>query len=108
MKDATSPTRLQLENLLYRGTGGRSEENRDLGFRPAFFDFATQRIYMSCYPNGLPARVHLLDGLPDEVVLERSPSGRVLRTKATLMTGFVRNGYFYTRGAAAKAASSWR
>jgi hypothetical protein len=102
MKDGMSVARLKLENLLYRGSGGRSAENRDLGFRPAFLDFATQRVYLSCYRNGLPAPVHMLDGLPDEVVIDRSSTGRVLGTKATLIAGFVRNGFFYTRRAAAK------
>jgi hypothetical protein len=108
MKGGTNVTRLKLENLLYRGTGGRSQENRDWGFRPAFLDFATQRIYPSRFPNGMPARIHVLDGLPDEVVMERSPSGRVLATKASLIAGFERNGYFYTRRAAARAAKEWR
>jgi hypothetical protein len=108
MKNATSITRLKLENLLYGGTGGRSEENRCLGFRPAFFDFATQRIFLSCYRNGLPATIHVLDGLPDDVVVDRSPSGRVISTKATLIAGFVRNGFFYTRRAAAKATQEWQ
>jgi hypothetical protein len=102
MKDGMSVARLQLENLLHRGTGGRSEENRSLGFRPAFLDFATQRIYLSCYANGLAAPVHILDGLPDEAVIERGPGGRVIRTKATIVSGFVRNGFFYTRRAAAR------
>jgi hypothetical protein len=108
MKGGTSVTRLKLENLLYRGTGGRSEENRDWGFRPAFLDFATQRIYPSRLPNGMPARIHVLDGLPDEVVTERSASGRVLATKASLVAGFERNGFFYTRRAAARAAKECR
>ena len=108
MKGGTSVAQLKLQNLLYRGTGGRSEENRDLGFRPAFLDFATQRIYRSCLRNGLPARVHVLDGLPDEVVIERAACGRVVRTKPTLVAGFVRNGFFFTRRAAARAVAEWR
>lgn len=104
MKDGVSAVRLQIENLVHRGTGGRSQENRSLGFRPAFLDFATQRIYLSCHANGMAAPVHLLDGLPDEVVTDRTPDGRVLGTKATLIAGFVRNGFFYTRGAAARLA----
>jgi hypothetical protein len=102
MKNSMNVARLQLENLVYRGTGGRSEENRNLGFRPAFLDFATQRIYLSRFRNGMPAPIHVIDGLPDEVVIDRSVSGRVLGTKATLIAGFVRNGFFYTRRAAAR------
>ena len=108
MKNATSIVQLQLENLVHRGTGGRSEENRALGFRPAFFDFATQRIYLSCWPNGMPAPIHMLDGLPDEVVIDRAPNGKVITTKATVIAGFVRNGFFYTRRAAARAVADWK
>jgi hypothetical protein len=97
MKNATSIARLQLENLIHRGTGGRSEENRGLGFRPAFLDFATQRIYLSCFRNGMPAPIHVLDSLPEGVV-----------GKPTLVSGFVRNGFFYTRRAAARAVASWK
>jgi len=99
---------LQEENARHVGTGGRSEENAGLGFRPAFFDFATQTIYPSRFADGRAAPCHLLDGLPDEVVVDRTASGRVVSIKATMISGFVRNGYFYTRSAAARAANEWR
>ena len=108
MKNATSIVQLKLENLVHRGTGGRSEENRELGFRPAFFDFATQRIYLSCFRNGMPAPIHVLDGLPDEVVIDRAPNGKVITMKASVIAGFVRNGFFYTRRAAARAVADWK
>jgi hypothetical protein len=106
--DGMSDTRLRIENLLHHGSGGRSQENRGLGFRPAFFDFATCRTYLSCYANGLSAPIHVLDGLPDEVVARRGPSGRVVLTKPTLVAGFVREGFFYTRRTAARAAQEWK
>lgn len=103
-----SAERLQHENRVHADTGGRSEDNCGLGFRPAFMDFETQTIYPCRFANGLPAPFHLLDGLPDEVVIDRTPAGRVVAAKATLISGFVRNGYFYTRTAAARAAAEWR
>lgn len=103
-----SPARLHNENQLHADTGGRSEHNGGLGFRPAFLDFATQTIYPCRFSNGTPAPFHVLDGLPDEVVIDRAPSGRVIAAKATLISGFVRNGFFYTRTAAARAAAQWR
>ncbi len=108
MKPLMSEERLQQQNREYVGTGGRSEENADLGFRPAFMDFETQTIYLSRFANGRLAPFHLLDGLPDDVVVDRAPSGRVVAAKATLIAGFVRNGYFYSRTAAARAAAEWR
>ena len=98
---------LRQENAAHHGTGGRSEENCSLGFRPAFYDFATQRIYPSRFADGRLAPCHLLDGLPEEVVTDRTACGRVTSVKATVISGFVRNGYFYTRTAAARAAQEW-
>src|SRR5712664_2249112 len=90
MKRLMNATQLKRENVAHAGTGGRSEENTGLGFRPAFWDFATQIIHLSRFANGRLAPLHLLDGLPDEVVAIRSPSGRVIAAKATLVAGFER------------------
>jgi len=99
--------RLERENIAHMGTGGRSQENAGLGFTPAFLDFATQTIYPSRFADGRLAPFHLLDGLPEEVIVDRAPTGRVISAKATLISGFVRNGFFYTRSAAARAAQEW-
>ena len=99
--------KLQAENSVHAGTGGRSQENAQLGFRPAFLDFQTQTIYLSCFADGRPAPFHMLDGLPDEVIVDRTPSGRAVAAKATVISGFVRNGFFYTRDAAARAVAEW-
>ena len=107
MKSLMSEKQLQHENVAHAGNGGRSEESSGLGFTPAFLDFTTQTIYLSRFADGRPAPFHLLDGLPDEVVVDRAPSGRVITAKATLISGFVRHGYFYTRTAAARAVAEW-
>jgi hypothetical protein len=107
MKRVMSKEVLKQENLAHAGSGGRSQENRSLGFRPAFLDFATMTIYPSCFRNGSAAPFHLLDGLPDEAVELRGPCGKVITAKATLISGFERNGFFYTRTAAARAVSEW-
>lgn len=98
---------LQHENEAHAGSAGVSKANRHLGFRPAFLDISTMQIHESRFADGRPAPFHLLDGLPDEVVLRRSPLGRVLSAKCSLVSGFVRNGFFYTRAAAARAAAQW-
>ena len=49
---------LRQENAVHAKTGGRSEENASLGFRPAFYDFATQKIYLSRFPDGRLAPCH--------------------------------------------------
>ena len=108
MREGTIEQRLARENESFRGSGGRSEENRDYGFRPAFFDYASQRLYLSRFANGSLAPMHLLDGLPDDVVVDRAPSGRVLRTRASLVSGFERKGMFYTRKATARAVAALR
>ncbi len=107
MKRMVNAEMLRRENVVHTETRGRSEENAGLGFKPAFLDFATQTIYPSRFADGRLAPFHLLDGLPEEVVIDRAPNGRVVAAKATLISGFVRNGFFYTRTAAARAAAEW-
>jgi hypothetical protein len=107
MKRAISVVVLKQENVEHAGSGGRSQENGGLGFRPAFLDFATLTIYQSRFADGRLAPFHLLDGLPDEVVTVRASSGRVIAAKPTLISGFERRGFFYTRTAAARAVQEW-
>jgi hypothetical protein len=96
---------LQAENASFRGTGGISEENRCLGFQPAFFDSRSGTIHPSRFADGRPAPIHVLDGLPDELVVERSALGRVSAVESCVIAGFVLDGRFYTREAAAKRAA---
>jgi hypothetical protein len=46
--------------------------------------------------------VHLLDGLPDDLVVHRTAEGRVTAVKHTLVSGFLRAEQFYTREQAAQ------
>ena len=80
---------------------------RRFGFRPAFLDFTTMQIHPSSFADGEPSPFHVLDGLPDEAVLERSSTGRVTLAKPTLICGFERRGFFYPRAAAARACAEW-
>jgi len=97
MNQAMTESVLRRENHLFRGRGGVSEENRSIGFQPAFLDADTGKVYASRHANGLPAPFHLLDGLPDELVLTRHPTGRVAAVKQSVTSGFVRDGRFFTR-----------
>lgn len=107
MKRLMSKEVLKRENQLHAGSGGRSQENAGLGFAPAFLDYATFTIHASRFADGRLAPFHLLDGLPDEAVAVRSPCGRVVAAKSTLISGFVRGGFFYTRAAAARLLREW-
>jgi hypothetical protein len=90
------------ENARFAGTGGVSAANRCMGFRPAFMDTETHRVYVSCFADGRPAPCHLLDGLPDEAIAARASSGRVTRLKPSIVSGFVSLDRFYTRDEAAE------
>jgi hypothetical protein len=107
MKRLMSPQVLKQENVEAVAPGARSQGNHGLGFRPAFLDYSTMAVYVARFADGGVAPFHVLDGLPDEVVVQRSPDGRVARAKATLISGFERNGFFYTRTAAARATTDW-
>ena len=41
-------------------------------------------------------------------MIVRNWDGRVMVAKSTLISGFERDGFFYTRTAAARAASEWQ
>lgn len=88
---------LEAQNRAYAGTNGISQENCCLGFAPAFLDRDTGRVFRSCMADGCPAPVHLLDGLPDDVVLTRDITGHVKAVKSSVIAGFIRDGFFYTR-----------
>jgi hypothetical protein len=98
-----TPNRLCKENYAFKGTGGVSEENRSRGFMPAFYDFESGVIHIARFRDGSPAPMHLLDGLPNEWVKERLPSGRVTLIKNSIVAGFLNEGRFYTREQAAHA-----
>ncbi len=105
MNVTMTPRKLESENARFEGSGGVSAENRDIGFRPAFLDTRTRTIHLSRFGDGRPAPFHLLDGLPDELVLARHACGRVAKVRASVVSGFVRDGRFFTREEAAAALS---
>ncbi|BBE11099.1 hypothetical protein LRD18_06845 [Halorhodospira halochloris] len=102
MPRALTVDRLRRENTSFQGSGGVSDCNRELGFRPAFMDTETGHVYASCSRDGCPAPYHRLDGLPEELIRERDDSGRVIAVKTTVVSGFERDGCFYTREQAAE------
>lgn len=75
--------------------GMLGQELARLGFRPALWDFATQAIY----PLG--------EALPGKAVEGISPGGRVPTGRPTLVAGYERKGFFYTRTATAFAIAQW-
>jgi hypothetical protein len=66
---APNSTFLEDENRRYQGTGGISQENHPYGFLPAFLDASTGSVYLSRFPDGRRALIHLLDSLPEKLVL---------------------------------------
>ena len=98
---ALSTQVLRRQNLAFRGTGGVSTGNRSQGFAPAFLDTDTGSIYLARFADGRPAPMHLLDGLPSELIVSRDATGRCQAVKRSLIAGFVQAGQFYTREQAA-------
>lgn len=94
---------LRLENSAYRGTGGVSENNRESGFLPAYRNIRTGQTVLSRFSDGRPAPIHVLDGVPQDWVVARDDKGRVRRVLATVVSGFLHHGRFYTREDAARA-----
>lgn len=92
---------LEQETIAYQGSGGVSADNRCFGFRPAFRNNATGNVYPSRFADGRLAPIHMIDGLPDELVVARSAGGKVIAVKESVQSGFLLNGCFYDRDEAA-------
>lgn len=102
MRDIYTASTLQQENREYCRFGAVSWQNRCYELSPAFLDSETGRVLPSRFSDGRPAQVHVLDGLPDDVVVSRNGGGRVVAVKGSIVAGFVRDGRFYTREEAAQ------
>ena len=92
---------LDRQNRAYKGTKGVSQRNHKDGFEPAFRDRASGTVYRSCFADGRPAPMHLLEGLPRHLAVSRDRSGKITGVKGCVEAGFVRDGAFYTRDEAA-------
>ena len=101
MTQAMTVKSLHSQNLAFAGTSGVSTLGCRCGFMPGFLDRETGRVYISRQADGTPAPIHVLDGLPDELVLSRTASGQVAAIKGTVIAGFLLDGQFYTRQQAA-------
>ena len=88
---------LQEENKRFANSPGISINNRNYGFLPAFQNSRSGCCIISRFADGRPAPVHILDGLPDEWIEAREPGGQVIRACPQIISGFLRNGRFYTR-----------
>ncbi|MGB5568342.1 MAG: dihydroorotase [Sedimenticolaceae bacterium] len=97
-----SDSELRTQNRAYLGSGGVSQRNRHAGFVPAYKNLQTGEAIVSRFADGRPAPVHVLEGLPDEWVASRDRHGNIRRIFASVIAGFVREGCFYTREAAAR------
>lgn len=101
MPNALSNNELKFQNIVWRGTGALSAENRDLGFIPAFLDTERKEIHLSRHPNGELATIHILDGLPKHLLSTNDTSATRCKTKNCVIAGFLHDGKFYTREEAA-------
>lgn len=104
MTTAMTQASLKAQNDQFRGTPGVSLGCKDLGFVPAFLNSDTGETCRSRFADGRPAPMHLLDGLPESWVLSRNAQRRVTRIKAGIVSGFLRDGRFYTREQVCQAA----
>jgi hypothetical protein len=97
MNTAMTQASLKAQNDMFRGTPGVSMGCKDLGFVPAFQNSVTGETCRSRFADGRPAPMHLLDGLPDSWILSRNAHRRVTKIKDSIVSGFLRDGCFYTR-----------
>ena len=97
---------IEKENQVFSGTAGVSSENHCNGFRPAFCDSETGRVEITRLLNSDPAPMHSIAGLPEGWVVERDADAKPIAIKHTVIAGFIRDGWFYTRSQAAEAVQA--
>jgi len=97
---------LEEENQRFADSPGVSSNNREKGFVPAFQDTRSGCCRVSRFSDGSPAPIHVLDGLPDEWVEAGKFNGREISICPHIISGFLRNGRFYTREEASQAVLS--
>ena len=78
------------------------------GFTPAFHDTRSGSIVFSKSSSGHPASIHQPSSVPADWVGQRTLTGRVRKLKPAVVTGYVRDGYFFTREKAAAAIEQER
>lgn len=88
---------LRFENLAFGGTNGVSQNNASAGFAPAFLNSKSGRIVISRTKGGCPAPIHLIDWLPEEWAESTREDGSIEKLIPEIVSGFSRNGRFYTR-----------
>ncbi len=88
---------LRQENRKFANTSGVSSQNRSLGFLPAFRDEDTGRVELARFEDGRLAPMHVISGLPEAWAEEHDSNGVILAVKASIVSGFCKDGHFYTR-----------
>jgi hypothetical protein len=88
---------LRHENLAFTGTRGVSQNNSRSGFKPAFLNRNSGRVEISKMEGGYPAPIHLIDWLPEEWAASIRKDGSIESLVPGIISGFSRNGKFYTR-----------
>lgn len=104
-RGALTQLSLRDENVLFERTRRLDLHNDRQGFVPGFRHSATGDLAISRFADGSAAPLHVLDGLPEDWIAERDVHGHVTHTCAGLVSGFIRQGRFYTRDEAARACA---
>jgi hypothetical protein len=95
--DMNTRETLRVESERFHGSGATSQESRGFGFSPAFLDSASGRVHPSRFADGSLAPIHVLDGLPNELIANRNAHGGVIAVWDFVISGFIRGHQFYTR-----------
>lgn len=88
---------LQRENLAFAGTRGVSENNRASGFKPAFLEQSSGRVEVARFASGCAAPMHIINWLPREWAASQDQDGTIESLVPGIISGFLRDGVFYTR-----------
>ncbi len=104
-RGALTQLSLRDEKVLFERTRALGLHNERRGFVPGFRHNASGDLAIARFADGSAAPLHVLDGLPEDWIAVRDARGHVTHTCAGLVSGFIREGRFYTRDEAARACA---
>lgn len=91
-----NPTQVDSQYINYKQSGPALFSDASFGFMPAFMDVFSEEVHLATYADGIPAVLHVLEGLPAKWIAEWGEDGRPNSVRTGVIAGFMRGGCFYT------------
>lgn len=95
-----------IKNNLSHSTREVNSNSCQFYFIPAFYDALSHTVFLSCYKSGQLAPIHVLEGIPDNIIKNRTLTNNRGESKNSLIIGFIFKNKFLTRKQAINTLST--